>query len=69
MTSITDFSPNITDLDYTQKIYVDTKVAKIGADDIEITDFNKGIILTSPNSSRYRITVDNSGNLITTLIP
>ena len=64
-----DFSPNITDLDYTQKIYVDTKVAKIGADDIEITDFNKGIILTSPNSSRYRITVDNSGNLITTLIP
>ena len=64
-----DFSPNITDLDYTQKIYVDTKVAKIGTDDIEITDFNKGIILTSPNSSRYRITVDNAGTLITTLIP
>ena len=64
-----NFSANITDLDYTQKIYVDTKVAKIGTDDIEITDFNKGIILTAPNSSRYRITVDNAGNLITTLIP
>ena len=64
-----DYTVNITDLDYTQKIYVDTKVAKIGTDDIEITDFNKGIILTSPNSSRYRITVDNAGNLITTLIP
>ncbi len=69
ITSTTDYTANITDLDYTQKIYVDKKVAKIGADDIEITDFNKGIILTSPNSSRYRITVDNAGNLITTLIP
>ncbi len=63
-----DFSPNITDLDYTQKIYVDTKASKLGADDIEITDFNKGVILTSPNGSRYRITVDDSGTLITTLI-
>lgn len=63
-----DFTPNITDLDYTQKIYVDTKVSKLGVDDIEITDFNKGVILTSPNGSRYRITVDDSGTLITTLI-
>jgi hypothetical protein len=63
-----DFSPNITDLDYTQKIYVDTKASKLGADDIEITDFNKGVILTSPNGSRYRITVDDSGTLITTLL-
>jgi len=64
-----DFTPNITDLDYTQKIYVDTKASKLGADDIEITDFNKGVILTSPNGSRYRITVDNSGILSTTIIP
>jgi len=68
-TGSTDFTPNITDLDYTQKIYVDTKVSKLGVDDIEITDFNKGIILTAPNSSRYRITVDNSGVLTTTIIP
>lgn len=64
-----DFSPNITELDYTQKIYVDTKASKLGADDIEVTDFNKGVILTSPNGSRYRITVDNSGVLTTTIIP
>ena len=64
-----DFTPNITDLDYTQKIYVDTKASKLGADDIEITDFNKGVILTSPNGSRYRITVDNAGILTTTIIP
>ena len=63
-----DYTPNITDLDYTQKKYVDTKASEVGADDIEITDFNKGVILTSPNSSRYRITVDNAGTLITTLI-
>jgi len=64
-----DYTANITDLDYTQKIYVDTKASKLGADDIEISDFNKGVILTSPNGSRYRITVDNSGILSTTIIP
>lgn len=68
LTGSQDYTANITDLDYTQKIYVDTKASKLGADDIEITDFNKGVILTSPNGSRYRITVDDSGTLITTLI-
>jgi hypothetical protein len=67
--SLQDCTANITDLDYPQKIYVDTKVSKLGVDDIEITDFNKGVILTSPNGSRYRITVDNSGILSTTIIP
>ena len=68
LTGSQDYTANITDLDYTQKIYVDTKVSKLGVDDIEITDFNKGVILTSPNGSRYIITVDDSGTLITTLI-
>lgn len=36
--------------------------------DIEITDTTKGIILTSPDASRWRVTIDNSGNLITTSI-
>lgn len=36
--------------------------------DIEITDSSKGIILKSPGGTRYRVTVDNSGNLITTSI-
>ncbi|KRT15677.1 hypothetical protein ASU31_13510 [Pedobacter ginsenosidimutans] len=34
--------------------------------EIEINDFSKGIILRSPNGSRFRITVDNSGALQTT---
>lgn len=34
--------------------------------DIEITDATKGVILKSPNSSRWRITVDNDGNLSST---
>lgn len=34
--------------------------------DIEVTDPTKGIILRSPDNSRWRITVDNSGNLTTT---
>lgn len=34
--------------------------------DIDITDFTKGIVLRSPNSNRWRVTIDNSGNLITT---
>lgn len=38
------------------------------ANDIEITDATKGIILKSPDGSRWRVTVDNSGNLITTSI-
>jgi len=36
--------------------------------DIEITDSSKGIILKSPGGARYRVTVDNSGNLTTTSI-
>jgi hypothetical protein len=34
-------------------------------EDLEITDFNRGIILRSPNNNRWRITIDNSGQLIT----
>ena len=36
--------------------------------DIEITDFEKGVILRSPNNTRWRITVNDDGNLITTQI-
>lgn len=35
--------------------------------DVEITDETKGIILTTPDgTTRYRITIDNSGNIVTT---
>lgn len=36
--------------------------------DIEITDFSKGIILRSPSNLRYRVTVNDAGELITTLV-
>jgi hypothetical protein len=36
--------------------------------DIEITDTLKGIILTAPDSTRYRVTVKNNGQLETTAI-
>jgi hypothetical protein len=36
--------------------------------DIEITDSNKGIILRSPSNFKYRVTVSDAGELITTLV-
>lgn len=38
------------------------------ADDIEITDDTKGIILKSPDTTRWRVTVDNSGALVVTAL-
>ena len=38
------------------------------AKDVEVTDSASGVILKSPNGTRYRITVDNSGNLTTTTV-
>lgn len=39
------------------------------SDDIEITDSTKGIILRSPDGTRYRVTVANGGTLTTTVVP
>ena len=39
-------------------------VSQRGDKDIEITDTTKGVILRSPNGSRYRITVNNAGVLV-----
>lgn len=36
------------------------------ATDYEVTDATKGVILKSPNNSRWRITIDNDGNLSST---
>jgi hypothetical protein len=36
--------------------------------DIEITDSTKGIILKSPNNFKYRVTVTDAGELVTSLI-
>jgi hypothetical protein len=37
--------------------------------DVYLSDATKGIILTSPNGNCWRVTVDNSGNLVRTSIP
>lgn len=41
---------------------------KVGADDIEITDATKGFILrdTQGTPHKWRFTIDNTGNLVTT---
>jgi hypothetical protein len=40
--------------------------AAVGPDDIEITSGAKGLILKSPDGTRFRITVDDDGALMTT---
>lgn len=39
------------------------KVDKVGVDDIEITDFSKGVVFKTADSSRWRMTLDNDGRL------
>ena len=43
-------------------------VESVGSKDIEITDSSAGVILTSPDGTRYLITVDNAGTLSTTAL-
>lgn len=38
-------------------------IRNVISDDFEITDAAKGVILTSPDSTRWRVTVDNAGAL------
>lgn len=39
-----------------------------GSSDIEITSSSSGVILTSPNGTSYRVTVDDAGTLTTTAV-
>ena len=41
---------------------------EVDGGDIEVDDSASGLILRSPNGTRYRIKVDNSGNLTTTAV-
>jgi hypothetical protein len=45
-----------------------TPTSKLEVDngDVEVVDSANGVILRSPNGTRYRITIDNAGNLTTT---
>jgi|TARA_Y100000593_G_scaffold75849_1_gene139989 hypothetical protein len=46
------------------KALIDTKLDAQSTQDIEITDSTKGIILKSPSGKRFRITVNDDGNLV-----
>jgi hypothetical protein len=43
---------------------INGKASKSSTEDIEITDSTKGIILNSPAGKRFRITVNDDGNLV-----
>jgi hypothetical protein len=45
-----------------------TSNVKVSGGDVNITDINSGVILRSPNGNCWRVTVDNSGNLLRTSI-
>lgn len=41
---------------------------RVGDDDIEITSSTAGVVLTSPNGTRFRVTVNDAGTLVTTAL-
>ena len=45
-----------------QQEQIDSKANQQSSNDIEITSSTNGIILRSPNGTRYRITIDDEGN-------
>lgn len=51
-----------------QEEKINSKVDQQSATDIEITEPNNGIILRSPNGTRYRITINDDGELNKELI-
>ncbi|QHB42727.1 hypothetical protein [Vibrio phage VP-HS15] len=40
----------------------------VGGEDLEVVDSSRGLILKAPNTQRYRLQVDSSGNVTTTLV-
>tara|TARA_B100001093_G_scaffold237161_1_gene227272 strand:+ start:1447 stop:1659 length:213 start_codon:yes stop_codon:yes gene_type:complete len=42
---------------------IDTKISSQTNQDIEITDSSKGIILRSPSGKRYRVTINDAGEI------
>ena len=45
---------------------LDTKVIKIQEGDILLEDVDAGVIMTAPNGSKFRLTVQNNGTILTT---
>ena len=59
-------------IDYNSNVGINTTspVSRlhVNGGDVEVDDSTSGLILKSPNGTRYRIKVDNSGNLTTTAV-
>jgi hypothetical protein len=71
----------VTDLNSIGKFTMDVQTNRMGigtvtpsssltveSGDVEIKDINSGVILRSPNGNCWRVTIDNSGNLLRTAI-
>ena len=54
-------------LEYMRSLDADS-VGRVGSNDIEITDSSKGLILRSPNGTRWRLGVSNAGVLTATVV-
>ena len=52
---------------HTHSGYVD-KTGDTMTGDLEFTDIGDGIILKAPSGDRFRVTIDNTGNLTTTAL-
>jgi hypothetical protein len=48
----------------TQSLQQVTDVSNTTSNDLEITDFNSGVVLKSPSGDRWRITINDDGQLI-----
>ena len=59
-------NPIIFGIDNVVKSKISNTGINITDGDLEIDTINKGVIIKSPNGTRWRITVNNSGTLITT---
>lgn len=53
---------------YVTKLYITPDGEIQSSSDVEVTDNTKGIILKSPDGTRYRITVENGGTLTVTAL-
>ncbi|GAA4198703.1 hypothetical protein GCM10022289_07860 [Pedobacter jeongneungensis] len=51
-----------------ERLVIDSAGKTTIGNDIEVTDLTKGVILKSPNGSRFRITVSDTGTLTTTAL-
>ena len=56
-------------IDWLDPLVVSDTLVLVGDRDVEISSLGtKGVIMDSPNGTRYRVTVDDTGALVTTAL-